>query len=1564
MQGSLYPDGANVDHVALRRTETTKSAEILRNRLNWTSRGMYAGGEITVNTSGSPPYLHIDVAQLSGFAPNGEYIQTASDYYDIPLDDETSGVVNLVCAVYTEDYIHRQPHESDGETYPTHTEMAWRIRVYSEANYAALPATDANLANDAKDRMLVIGKVTANGPSTSLTASSIQGPTSFNNILYAEPREFASIPGISIIGVSSDTPVGDGTLDYTYSVGPIYDFTWTTTNGVGATLSPTVDGIYNLTDGAGAYLRVQIVVSMLPITGTFPISETVTIYNLYYQDIPRLTAEDELHRHFLGTGIPTPTNPHGLSLNDILEQEFTLLEEHQDIEHCNGIWKGSSAGIFQTSVTNTSPADILHVTAPISGDLYYVNGRKLDSIDVTDITFATPPAQTTYMYEVYVSDEGSLQYVRKVSYPAPRTVKGTWIIDMSHDYPFGSAVLDLQVTNTPSLRYIFSWDGGAQVTLLSTDPSQVIRLYAADGSHWVDVYVNMNTGTGDENLPGLGSYSDNITIAASLDFDQHIQIASTPYWYDAVSATWVMGYPPTSSSRFTVDKRPWGTLCMENMADCALEQMVWDPNNELGRSGILLRRNGYNNEFRLDYTGSGLAADMNGGSYYCRGKRLTVDSISNLAFSTNSTSLVWADFEGGVHVLNVTSVFAGNLTNAMHYILGSMVDVPTATSIYHYSDQIDAPERGVILWYVETDSSNISYHCDFAQNVNQVLHPWSVSSRTAGFYRAQAAYDSLFTAFEYAKVSAQRIPARDAAVIIYVTGMCVIDRAITQPSNVNVVGTRGASTTFARIEVTHVDVAGAWKLSAGCQVIGLTLDMYADGGSIFATHNNVIVERCNYTAIGTSSDAMFALDNGERTIVGVRIRDNLIATYGGMFLNVNPIADGYIDWEIVGNNIVVGANSAHPAINLDSASAIHLKRNNIYVLNAGTNNNPGIYVDSTGSYQTREIFVEDNVIKVDCTNTSTTPTCIHLHDVLYSTVNGNTMEPRSIPGTNLLIGVFLWNGGNVAICDNKFNVLGVGVYIASSFYDVEVFNNKFIGCLHRGIWVDVLSYPFANSVYGLRIEENDMNVFIKGAVGGSGWDGQLKGVDIDLTSLDDADSAVTDISISRNTFFGFLNSTGNIRAIQVQIDCNSNTIQRNFKIDDNMMSGLSAPSGSLRGIFVNASSASQAAYPISTMSISGNHIYAEVDTLTARIAGIDLPHDTATSVVEGNKIRITSTNPASNGTGIYVGQGTDSAASSGLLIANNSITAIRSGIYANVIASSINDNRVYSLGEGIFIEGIEPSPDTESRIECDGNNVTVLGYNDNPYSGVGGGGGSHCIVTKTRMRRFSITNNICHLEGWLSQFLPGSRGLWSGSSCIKTRDTSGFLIEGNHTYIDADDVEGTDGSGTARAHHIYVRAGAGLVYHRTDGTIQGNHIDNYKAASTPSVCYGIYIVPDSGFSHAAGDRALVSVVGNTIISSTFETVLAFNADADALQPPGTTISRPFEIYVPDFGVGSGTVSSSVWFGGNALMVPDDDSGRPRVYLWHLRIITGVCFSHYTNFAQWANYLPPPDPRVW
>ena len=69
MQRSTYPDGILVDTTVLAFTELSKASEILIARTNWTSRGIYSGGVITV---GAAANTRVDIAAFSGFAPTGE----------------------------------------------------------------------------------------------------------------------------------------------------------------------------------------------------------------------------------------------------------------------------------------------------------------------------------------------------------------------------------------------------------------------------------------------------------------------------------------------------------------------------------------------------------------------------------------------------------------------------------------------------------------------------------------------------------------------------------------------------------------------------------------------------------------------------------------------------------------------------------------------------------------------------------------------------------------------------------------------------------------------------------------------------------------------------------------------------------------------------------------------------------------------------------------------------------------------------------------------------------------------------------------------------------------------------------------------------------------------------------------------------------------------------------------------------------------------------------------------------------------------------------------------------
>lgn len=1578
MKRSIYSDGVVVDCVALNRTETTKAAEILRGRVDWTSRGLYVGGEVTVNLVND---THVDVKQFAGFTPNGEFVDTDHDYYDLALDDESLNAVNLLCAVYTEVATQNQPHETRPETYPTRADSSRRVRIYSQANYNALPATDANLANDARDRCLVLAKITANGVGVALTASSIQGPASFFSILYSNPRTFSSISGVEIIGVSSGTPAGVGSLWYTFT-GAAYQFKWSApgSGGVyGAVVTPTADGIYNLVDALGEYIRVQIAMSVLPVVGTFPVIVTPTIINLYYQDIPRLTAEDNLHRHLLGTGTVTPQNPHGLSMDDISGPVTTLLEEHQDVQHCNGIWKGSTSTCLATGIDTLTPVrDHLSVAPPAGGDLYYVNGKKLTSIDVTDLVFPDPAAQGAYFYEVYASDEGTLEYVQKAAYPAPaRTVTGTWIVDMSPDYPLGA--YNLRLVKTGSVC-VFTWANGPGAFIDLSIPGvltapQVIRLYAKDSVHWIDLYVNTATGLADDVLPiPSATYTDNVTVFASLDHGQNMQIASTSYWYDATSAKWFMGYPTISSPRYTIDKRPWGTLCVGNMSDLALEEIAYSPANELGRSGVLLRRNDYFGEFDLYDWGVDFTAKLRGGSYYCRGKRLTV-GYEDLVFSPNCTSVVWSDHEGSVHIMNVTALWAGDLTRALHYILGSPVAVPPNTAAYHKTDFIDPPERGVALWYVETDGTTQTVVRDLSRGVNQVDDPWSVSSRrnsalsfVVSYYPTQAAFDSLWAAFEYAKYEMTLYSlgagpsfitsARTANIEIHITGSVYVDYLITQPSNVNVSGTRGASLTLARVEVRNTVAAGTWVLSPGCQVHDLTIDNFSSG-SVFRLANNVAIERCLYTGwTGAVTDTFIALYDGSGAGTaeksGVRIRDNSVTTNVGMIGNVFPADNGYQDFSITGNRITVRAGSHSPAIHMTSCAAVDISKNVITVVDTDDSQAPGIQVGSLPPFLTRDVSIRDNVIATNNKGAQTTaPVGILLIDSAFCSISGNSIYPSGTE-SKVTTGIHLSGCANTSVHDNRLNLMGLGVQVGDYFYDIEIYRNKFIGCLHRGVRVQVLTYPVGNSVYGLRVEDNDMFLFAKGVDPGGLFDTDLIGVEIDLSTLSGGARSVSGVSVSRNVMGAFGSAIGGLRGVSVEINTTGTTTQESFKFDGNLMTGFMGAAHSNIGIYLFGTAAGTES--VQHFSACENSITLSTSSVVNFVGGIASIKSLQDALVDHNTVHIMSAGGVNFlGVGIDIGFG--GYLSRQISVSGNQVDVEAvSGMFVYADYAIVSGNRVNSYGEGIFVRHF-----LKSKIS--GNAVICFAHNENYYVAMGGGGGTHCISGAILMSDFSIEGNDCLLVG--SGVSP-ALDVFAESACIKLLSSTRFVIEGNRVEVQTDTVDGGAGS-VSKAYGIYFYASQSSPTDPVQASIRGNDVYNdYRhrsGISADSVTHGIYITK-SGAWDPVTDKARIALQDNTVHCGIASSSGGFNTEV-AVYPPlpvpappplGAAAAHPYDIYVEFFDVLVGPLADNtqVTYCNNMLFYyPFGLGAYPNLYLaFHGVSTNGTNYSDGATRGIW------------
>jgi len=1090
MKKSIFPNGVRVDHSALRYTESSKSEEILRGRVDWTSRGVLSGFTVSVNVADS---TLIDVLQGSGYTPSGEFIETTSDYYSIALDDYTAGVVNYVCVIYTETNTYNQPHETNGATYPTRSEMAWRVRVHDAVAYAALPPTDANLANDARDRIIVIAAVTANGAGVPLTSNSITLPIDSDAILYSVPSELTTITGVMITSISPDTGPGTGTLGYTYAVGPVYTFTWTSlTGGLGAATVVNADGYWNIPDGLGEYIRCYIVLSQLPVAGTFPMTESVAITNLYYQALPRLTGEDTYHRNLIGTGVISRTNAHGMSISDLAGGSLPQLEEHQDVMHCNGIWRDSAVNILLTSV-NTLPAvaDTLNINVLLASDLFYINGNKLSLVNNSTIPF-TPwspdwgvgTETMTSFFEIYVTDTSDVKAHKKAVYPALRNLTGTWIVDMSPSHPAGSYNLAYTVAG---LNTILTWDGGVGVPLLTTDfgvagNSRVIRLFDAEGVNWIDLWVNLDdvkaAATDDQfNNTSPGPVTDPITVTASLDWDANMQIASLCYWYDASTPKGKLGYAPNTITRRVIDKRSFGTLCTDNISDTALQNLVYHPEDELHYSGVLLSRGNPSVDFGVTSTAA-LGMTIRGGNYYCRGRRLQAigDSVTLI---DNVTNLIWLDMDGNYNVINVTAApYSGDLQAAMRYVLGSSSYIPAADDSTHSTDMLDPPERGVILYHAVTAGGAITYYEDMMRNVNGPVDSWSVAQRhnsNDSVNRANtrlAAFDSLNSAFEYAALSNKL----DGTTIRIVGFNEIENRRILQPEGVRVVGSKQnpniafeSSTTL----IGYGDTNGVWCLSQGCTVSNVKVEanianvaVFGVGSSLVSDSDNIIIKGCYFNCAAYTTGSYFVRLNeagfGGASINNLTVKDNTVIVGVGFVTYINNTVD-FNNINIYHNNIEFSGTAALYALSLDANATSHgIRFSNNYVLgsygvylkdyeNCDISHNSFVLGDSAGGTviginldTVTKSTVSDNVFSEAAGNTSTSMTGIKIKGLTNVGIDNNVITNYhygiydSISTASVYISI---NDNKIIAVDNGAGAGGVGIFIYGYY---SIISNNFV----------------------------------------------------------------------------------------------------------------------------------------------------------------------------------------------------------------------------------------------------------------------------------------------------------------------------------------------------------------------------------------------------------------------------------------------------------------------------------------------------------------------------------------
>ncbi|MDC1300013.1 right-handed parallel beta-helix repeat-containing protein [bacterium] len=1539
MDGSLYPDGVLIDRTALRRTETTKAEQIVRLRTDVTSRGVYSGGSVTVNGANVD---RIDIGAFTGYTPRGDYIVETGSNTNIALSDYAAGTINVVCAVYTEDETHNQPHETDGSTYPTYAEGTYRIRVFSQADFdnpAVLTPTDDNLDNDAKDRCLVLAQVRAEGALAAIV--SITETTAHNEVLYTNPVTLSAITGVTILSVDPDCPTGIGTIRFDDSAAPTYKFYWTSPGGTISTVeNVTSDSIVTITDNTaptGYWIKLQIIISQLPtsliVAPATYYDESITVTNLYYQELPRLTGEDDYHRNLLGTGIVTAHNPHGTSLDDLAGEDLPQLEEHQDIQHDNGIWEGSSAAIFLGSVSTASPSgDTLSVQAPPAGSIYYVNGKKLDDMSPASIIFnatnftggylGTTAKEGAKLYEIYVDDSEVLTPHLRATYPAVRQTTGTWMLDISPDHPAGSYDLSLVMSDVggASASFTVSWGTGPTYTgdlpSISGLSGQAVKLYLPDGVNWATFWVgDENVLGGDQYLPGAnGTYVSTLTTLASLDRDQNMQIISLSYWYDPLVLRGSIGYPPYGGTRAWQDKRTFGTLGVGQITDTALDTMVYKPLDEYQKSGIVQRRNSQS-DFLLG-TPSGLTIELIGGVMYCRGERIAFEG-GDQAFTDNQISIVWVDYLGTIHIDDyASSPFSSNLQRSLAWLQGYPADRdPTLDSDFPGDEKL-VPERGVPLYLVTAAAGSIDATygiVDISRSVGEFVENNTVGKRT----ECIAEFDNFQTAFARASVDALSSMAGKSGTTLKVVGDVLLAEVVTQPSHVKVIGGSVInSNPLVTVDMQTPVATGAWILSEGCIVEGVDILVVASSATAcFRLDDHVVIDRCHFEGDADAWFASMASNADGATIKNCHFmaNDGLFNDSGGDFYRMRFL-DNYVEsddyqsstiamvetsnWhqaEVVGNTFIKNnSNSAETsAFKSTGSDSLNISRNQVFIRSGNiaftTLLNIGIEVVSC-----------DNCIIVE-----------------------NDIQPYSGDSLYKGCGIKVNTSSTVNISNNNIQLLLCGIHVGGKFLvengyfeNTIISNNQMAACYSRGVFVGAdMRGSLANTLIGLTISDNQITATNRLENSIDYYSG-AKGIEVLIKeSILDTIYYVRDLVVKNNIVDFVWNSEtishpGDALGVDVWVDIGDAITNQvdNISVDSNNISRIATLSAN--DVYAIRVTTDSAAGPylgqILNTSICNNSIELNTSSVVTALHGVHFSCDTGSALIpqiygasiDNNNIIISATNGTWQGDGIVLVNDNGLTNSS---ISNNSIYAPWDGIIAGGEGFKISGNSIQAGSTGIYCSKLGTYLNLRSSI--DNNNIIVFAANANRYMAIQGTDfGCMGILIGVDSVFFDLTANKVELIGTAMPRQSASICLPGTNSGAAVDGSGNFVIDGcNSVHAYASMAAGSD---DPNCYHIYVfRPESGWV-------ISNCVIDNDGtggALPTPSPSHGIYL--------NAGSVGLTStyrgcIRGNTIMGSN----------------DGITSTTSYEIFLGVYGAIANTGHTTLT--GNHISLKISAGGSP------------------------------------
>ncbi len=656
---SLYPQGVEVHQRDLEHTESQRAAADNQLLTDATTRGVVSGLAVTVGGTAT----RVSIASGSAYAPNGEYMELATGQTNVALASDTLGVINYVLLMYDEEQSLPESHETDGTTQNTRASVAPRLVILTETQYNALQADDEVLTSNDRNRAAIIAKVTANGPAVVLTTGSIQGPTVFEDALSV--TQPTSINGVTIISVLTGTPSGTGELNFL--VGPTR-LTWAAPGDTAGSATTIIgSGSYTLTSLNGLTALVVVAVSGLPAAATGP--DDITVTAIYTQEVPRHSAEDFEHRSMIGSGAPTLSNPHGMTIDDLSAGVQGTLQEHQDVMHANGIARFSAANTLDVSVDlNGASADSLRVGAFSAGDYAYVNGNKINVLDpANDLSLSGSDGKLEFddaadtevsTWAVYINQDGFLVKEKRAELVV---VSGDLrdklqIINVSDGITTGTCTI---TWNNPGGGSTIDAGGRSKP---APSANTVLRLFLANDVDYIDVYAK------GASTP-VATQTATCTFTAGLDLEENFTLACA-YYTGFATGHIGYGFGLDNSPNTILDRRTYGNLGAAEMNDSARYTEPAEAIKSIHDDGIVLshtdyakaapsvlsvtadlrtRRESFNEDFNWPVgTTAGASFNMGGGRAYVGGKMFEVPATVALTMTAGGVNKVYIDSTGTV----------------------------------------------------------------------------------------------------------------------------------------------------------------------------------------------------------------------------------------------------------------------------------------------------------------------------------------------------------------------------------------------------------------------------------------------------------------------------------------------------------------------------------------------------------------------------------------------------------------------------------------------------------------------------------------------------------------------------------------------------------------------------------------------------------------------------------------------------------------------------------------------------------------------------------------------------